>query len=112
MPEAIAELIQLIDDGKLSNTSAAQVVFPEMMKNLDATALQIAEKMNVIQTSDTGLIAGLISEVLAQYPEKVQEYKDGKKGLLGLFVGEVMKASKGKADPKAVNAEMIKALEG
>lgn len=111
LPEAIAELIQLIDEGKLSNSSASQLVFPEMMKDLELTALQAAEKLNVIQTSDAGLIESLIRDVLSKYPEKVTEYKAGKKGLLGLFVGEVMKASKGKADPKMVNEETMKALE-
>ena len=53
----------------------------------------------------------LIAEVLAKYPEKVQEYKNGKTGLLGLFVGEVMKASKGKADPRKTNEQVRKMLD-
>ncbi len=110
-PAAIADLIQLIDNGQLSNTSASQAVFPAMLNNLGKTALQIAEELNVIQTNDSDFITTLIKDVLAKYPEKVEEYKTGKKGLLGLFVGEVMKASKGKADPKVVNTETIKALE-
>ena len=65
--------------------------------------LKIAEELNLIQSSDAGLINDLITEVLARFPEKVAEYKSGKVGLLGLFVGEVMKASKGKADPKMTN---------
>ncbi|MES2617020.1 MAG: Asp-tRNA(Asn)/Glu-tRNA(Gln) amidotransferase subunit GatB [Bacteroidota bacterium] len=110
-PKAIADLIALIDDGQLSNSTAVQMVFPEMLKQPDAAPLAIAEQLNVIQTNDGDLINGLIAEVLGKYPEKVEEYKTGKKGLLGLFVGEVMKASKGKADPKAVNAAMMKALD-
>ncbi len=110
-PSAIAALIQLIDNGQLSNTSASQLVFPAMLNNMDKSALQLAEELNVIQTNDSDFITDLIKEVLAKYPEKVEEYKAGKKGLLGLFVGEVMKASKGKADPKVVNSETIKALE-
>lgn len=110
-PKAIADLIQLIDDGKLSNSTAVQMVFPEMLKQPDTAPLTIAEKLNVIQTNDGDLINALIAEVLGKYPDKVEEYKSGKKGLLGLFVGEVMKASKGKADPKAVNAAMMKALD-
>jgi len=110
-PKAMAELIQLIDNGQLSNTSASQLVFPAMLNNMDKTALQLAEELNVIQTNDSDFITDLIKDVLAKYPEKVEEYKAGKKGLLGLFVGEVMKASKGKADPKVVNSETIKALE-
>jgi aspartyl-tRNA(Asn)/glutamyl-tRNA(Gln) amidotransferase subunit B len=110
-PKAIADLIQLIDNGQLSNTSASQLVFPAMLKNIEKSALQLAEELNVIQTNDSDFITDLIKDVLAKYPEKVEEYKGGKKGLLGLFVGEVMKASKGKADPKVVNTETIKALE-
>jgi aspartyl-tRNA(Asn)/glutamyl-tRNA(Gln) amidotransferase subunit B len=110
-PSAIAALIQLIDNGQLSNTSASQLVFPAMLKNMEKSALKLAEELNVIQTNDSDFITDLIKDVLAKYPDKVEEYKAGKKGLLGLFVGEVMKASKGKADPKVVNTETIKALE-
>jgi aspartyl-tRNA(Asn)/glutamyl-tRNA(Gln) amidotransferase subunit B len=110
-PSAIAALIQLIDNGQLSNTSASQLVFPAMLKNTEKSALQLAEELNVIQNNDSDFITDLIKDVLAKYPEKVEEYRAGKKGLLGLFVGEVMKASKGKADPKVVNTETIKALE-
>lgn len=106
----IAEIIDLIDQGKLSNSSANQVVFPEIILNPNKTALEIAEEKNIIQSNDLGFITEIINEVLALYPEKVIEYQSGKKGLLGLFVGEVMKKSQGKADPKTVNAEVIKAL--
>lgn len=109
-PEAIAGLIQLIDEGKISHTAASQQVFPAMIADPGKTALETAEKLNVMQTNDLGLISGIIAEVLSKYPDKVLEYKNGKTGLLGLFVGEVMKASKGKADPKTVNAEVVKAL--
>jgi aspartyl-tRNA(Asn)/glutamyl-tRNA(Gln) amidotransferase subunit B len=110
-PARIADLIQLIDEGKLSNTAAAQQVFPAMVSGSTKTPLQIAEELNIIQTNDVDFITTIIQDVLAKYPDKVSEYKSGKKGLLGLFVGEVMKASKGKADPKVVNAEVMKALE-
>lgn len=110
-PDAIANLIQLIDNGQLSNSTAVQIVFPELLKNPSEQPLAIAERLNVIQTNDSDLINTLIQQVLSQYPEKVAEFKAGKKGLMGLFVGEVMKASKGKADPKVVNTAMAKALE-
>ncbi len=110
-PEKIAELILLIDQGKLSNTAASQLVFPELVKEPGKSALDIAEELNVIQSNDSEFINGIIKEVMAKYPDKITEYKSGKKGLLGLFVGEVMKLSKGKADPKAVNEAVLKALE-
>lgn len=109
-PVQIADIIALIDDNKISNTAASQVVFPEMVKNTSLSAMNIAEEKNIIQTNDVSFITEIINNVLAQYPDKVEEYRTGKKGLLGLFVGEVMKASKGKADPKVVNQEVIKAL--
>jgi aspartyl-tRNA(Asn)/glutamyl-tRNA(Gln) amidotransferase subunit B len=108
---ALSELIQLIDEGKLSYTAASQQVYPELIRNPLKKALNIAEELNLIQTNDQELISALVDEVLAKYPDKVNEYKSGKKGLLGLFVGEVMKASKGKADPKVVNEALIKVLE-
>ena len=71
------------------------------------SALKIAERLNLIQESDAGSLKPVVDEVLARFPEKVAEYKAGKKGLLGMFMGEVMKASKGKADPK-VATELLK----
>lgn len=109
-PESIASIIHLIDDGKVSHTAASQKVFPEMLKNSDEPALAIAERLNIIQTGDLDFLNELIDQVLVKFPDKIAEYKSGKKGLLGLFVGEVMKASKGKADPQVVNQELMKKL--
>jgi aspartyl-tRNA(Asn)/glutamyl-tRNA(Gln) amidotransferase subunit B len=64
--------------------------------------LALAEKMNLIQVSDTNELETWIQEALQSMPDKVAEYKKGKKGLIGLFVGDVKKRSKGKADPKIV----------
>jgi aspartyl-tRNA(Asn)/glutamyl-tRNA(Gln) amidotransferase subunit B len=110
-PESLSALIALIDEGLLSNTAAAQQVFPMMVKHPEKTALEIAETLNVIQSNDIGLIDSVVKEALSKYPEKIEEYKSGKKGLLGLFVGEAMKLSKGKADPKALNKAVAEALE-
>lgn len=98
--KSLAELISLIDSNKLSNSVAAQRVFPAMIQNPEEAPLKIAESMNVIQESDSGFIEDLVKQVLANNEAKVAEYKAGKKGLLGMFMGEVMKLSKGKADPK------------
>jgi aspartyl-tRNA(Asn)/glutamyl-tRNA(Gln) amidotransferase subunit B len=73
--------------------------------------LKIAEELNLLQSSDEGMIAELVEQALAKFPEKVAEYRAGKKGLLGLFVGEVMKLSKGKADPKLTNKLVTEKLE-
>ena len=63
----------------------------------------LVAELNLSINSDTSFIEEIIDEVLNLYPEKVEEYRSGKKGLLGMFVGEVMKRSKGKADPKITN---------
>ncbi len=110
-PENIANLIKLIDEGKISHSVASQKIFPLLVQTPDKSALAIAEENNWIQESDSSSLLPLIQEVLAKYPEKVAEYKSGKVGLIGLFMGEVMKLSKGKADPKVTNELVKKALE-
>jgi aspartyl-tRNA(Asn)/glutamyl-tRNA(Gln) amidotransferase subunit B len=110
-PSGLAELIALIDSGKLSHTTAGKSVFPEMIKNANISPLTIAEENNLIQDSDSQNIMPIIEEVLESMPEKVKAYKKGKKGLIGLFMGELMKKSKGKADPKLANELLRKKLE-
>lgn len=110
-PTKIAEIIELIDSGKISNSAASQRLFPEMIKEHHKSALQIAESLNLIQESDSGELQKWIDEALTKYPEKVAEYKSGKQSLMGLFMGEVMKLSKGKADPKMATQLLKKSLE-
>lgn len=102
-PASLGKLIALIDEGKTNFSVASTRIFPVMVEHTDKEPLKIAEELNLIQSGDEDMIAGLVDEVLAKFPEKVEEYRSGKKGLMGLFVGEVIKASKGKADPKVVN---------
>jgi aspartyl-tRNA(Asn)/glutamyl-tRNA(Gln) amidotransferase subunit B len=73
--------------------------------------LSIAEKLDLIQESNTDQLGEWVNTALAAYPDKVEEYRGGKKGVLGLFMGEVMKLSKGKADPKAANQLVRQKLE-
>lgn len=110
-PSKIAELISLIDENKVSNSAASQFLFPEMIANPSKNALELATKLDLIQNSNSNEIQNLINEVVSKFPDKVTEYKAGKLGLLGLFVGEVMKASKGKADPKLLNQLVKQTLE-
>ncbi|HEY6162738.1 MAG TPA: Asp-tRNA(Asn)/Glu-tRNA(Gln) amidotransferase subunit GatB [Bacteroidia bacterium] len=102
-PQQIAALIALIDDGKVSNSVASQHIFPEMIAHPGKTPLQIAEEKNLVQQSDAHSLKTLAEQAIAMYPDKVAEYRSGKTGLIGLFMGEVMKLSKGKADPKVAN---------
>jgi aspartyl-tRNA(Asn)/glutamyl-tRNA(Gln) amidotransferase subunit B len=110
-PVTITKLIQLIDSGKVSH-SAAQKIFPELLADITAEPLAIAEKLNLLQSSNSNELDEWIEKALNKYPEKVAEYKAGKTGLLGLFMGEVMKLSGGKADPKVASEMVRKALEG
>ncbi len=98
----LAELITMVEEGKVSHTTAVQKLFPAMLSS-GQTATVLAQTLNLLQERDETALAIIVDEVLAKMPAKVDEYKKGKKGLIGLFVGEIMKQSKGKADPKLVN---------
>jgi aspartyl-tRNA(Asn)/glutamyl-tRNA(Gln) amidotransferase subunit B len=110
-PITIANLILLIDEGKISHSAASQKIFPELLANPEAQPLDIAQKLNLLQSSDSGELDAWVAQAIAKYPEKVAEYKSGKVGLLGLFMGEVMKLSGGKADPRSSSEKVKKALE-
>lgn len=110
-PKQIADLISLIDSNKINNTIATQKVFPEMIAHPEKSAESIAKENNWIQESDSSSLIEFIHAALDKYPEKVADYKSGKKNLLGLFMGEVMKISQGKADPKMTNKLLIEELE-
>jgi aspartyl-tRNA(Asn)/glutamyl-tRNA(Gln) amidotransferase subunit B len=109
--DKLAELIALVDQGKVSFSAASQKVYPELINNPSKSPLQIAEELNLIQESDTSSIQTFVDETLAAFPAKVEEYRNGKKGLMGLFMGEVMKRSKGKADPKVATELLRQKLE-
>jgi aspartyl-tRNA(Asn)/glutamyl-tRNA(Gln) amidotransferase subunit B len=109
--KTIADLIALIDEGKISNAAATQKLFPELLLNPDEAPLSIAQRLDILQSNDTGALLELVNQALAKYPEKITEYKNGKTNLLGLFVGEVMKMGRGKADPKMANQLVKEALE-
>ncbi len=100
-PGILAELIKLVEDGKVNFSVASSKLLPIVITE-NSSPLALAEKMNLIQVSDTNELETWIQEALQSMPDKVAEYKKGKKGLIGLFVGEVKKRSKGKADPKIV----------
>ena len=106
----LAQLIQLVDEGKVSNSIATQKIFSSMIDN-DLSPEEIAKVNNWIQESDSDALQSFVQQALEKYPEKVAEYKKGKKGLIGLFMGEVMKLSRGKADPKIANQLVREALE-
>lgn len=109
--ERIADLINLIDEGKVSTTIASQKIFPAMLTEIDKSPLHLAEKMNLIQDSSEDTLLGFINEVIRQHPGEVERYRNGEKQLVGFFMGQLMRVSGGKADPKIANALLRKTLE-
>lgn len=110
-PEHLAELIAMIDESLISNSIANQKIFPVMVEQADVSPKTIAQENNWIQESNTDALDEFIAQALNKFPDKVEAYKNGNKNLLGLFMGEVMKASKGKADPKLTNQLLRQKLE-
>ena len=110
-PPTIADLISLIDQGKLNFSIASTRIFQTLVKDPSRSPLEIAASLSLIQDSDEDNVTAWVNEVLNKMPEKVIEYKKGKKGLIGLFVGEVKKVSKGKADPRLTNDILLKKLQ-
>jgi len=110
-PIKIAEIIQLIDEGKVSFSIASQRIFPELVKNSWDSPLAIAERLNLIQDSDESTILAFIQEVIDSNPNEVERYRNGEKQLTGFFMGQLMKVSKGKADPKSANALLRNKLD-
>jgi aspartyl-tRNA(Asn)/glutamyl-tRNA(Gln) amidotransferase subunit B len=108
---AIADMIELIDSGKVNFSAASSQIFPVLMGNPGKTASEIAHERNLVQDADEIEIVKWVEQVLNNMPEKVSEYRKGKKGLIGLFVGEVKKVSRGKADPKLTNEILLQKLK-
>jgi aspartyl-tRNA(Asn)/glutamyl-tRNA(Gln) amidotransferase subunit B len=110
-PKLLVELMDMVDRGKISFSVASQRVFPELLKNPSKSAMEVAQLLNAIQDSNEDSMLPIINQILKEFPLKVEEYKSGKKGIVGMFMGELMKRSKGKADPKVANALITKKLE-
>jgi aspartyl-tRNA(Asn)/glutamyl-tRNA(Gln) amidotransferase subunit B len=104
-PEKLSELLKLIDDGTISG-KIAKDVFNEMVSTNKKAGEVIAEK-GVMQISDLSEIEEVISRIIERNPDEVSRYRAGQEKLLGFFVGEAMKATRGKANPKLVN-EILK----
>jgi len=99
-PKKLAELVAIVDEGKVNFSIASVKILPVLLQKPSVDVMQVATELNLLQVSGSADIEAWVNEVVNKMPEKVTEYKKGKKGLIGLFVGEVKKVSKGKADPK------------
>ncbi len=110
-PENLAELISLIEKGTISNNIGKQILVEEMIVNGEK-ASAIVEKKGLSQISDEGAIKEIVEKVVNAHPAEIESYRNGKTNLLGFFVGQVMKETKGRANPKTVNELVRKILEG
>lgn len=100
-PAVLADMIELVESGQLNFSVASGKLLPAIIST-NKHARQLAVEMNLLQTNEADELTTWINQVLQRMPEKVIEYKKGKKGLIGLFVGEVKKLSAGKANPQEV----------
>jgi aspartyl-tRNA(Asn)/glutamyl-tRNA(Gln) amidotransferase subunit B len=105
----LGALVRMIDEGKISGKQGKDVLV-EMFATGKPAAV-VVEERGLVQVSDTGEIDRVIDEVVAASPNQLEQYRSGKEALFGFFVGQVMKASKGKANPKVVNERLREKLK-
>jgi aspartyl-tRNA(Asn)/glutamyl-tRNA(Gln) amidotransferase subunit B len=108
-PTDLAELVDMISENTI-NGKQAKEIFIKMLDGESGTPREIADKFGMKQMTDTGAIEKIIDDVIAANPSQVEQYKSGKTGLLGFFVGNVMKATGGTANPAVVNEFLRKKL--
>jgi aspartyl-tRNA(Asn)/glutamyl-tRNA(Gln) amidotransferase subunit B len=109
-PKTLAEIVELVESGTLTHNLAAHQLFPLAIENPEKSPVQIVELQGWLNVQSGDELITWVQEAIAAYPDKVKEYQKGKKGLIALFIGEVMKKSKGTADPKHVNQLMTEEL--
>jgi aspartyl-tRNA(Asn)/glutamyl-tRNA(Gln) amidotransferase subunit B len=107
-PERLIELLELVDSGTIS-LKAARDLFPELFSS-GISPEQLVKEKGLVQVSDEGQLTAMIEEVVAVHEAQVEQYRGGKEAVLGFLVGQVMKASKGKANPGKVNELLKQAL--
>jgi aspartyl-tRNA(Asn)/glutamyl-tRNA(Gln) amidotransferase subunit B len=108
-PDNLAELIALIEKGTISGKIAKDIL-PELLTK-GGSVQKLVESKGLIQISDTDAIAKIIDEVLANHPQELEKYRQGKGNMQGFFVGQVMKKSGGRADPKVTNQILSEKLK-
>ena len=103
------QLVELVAADEISSKQAQEVFAAVLEEDKDPQV--IVEERGMKQVSDTGAIEAVVDEVLAANPDKVEQYKGGKTGLIGFFVGQCMKAMKGQGNPKLINELLAKKLD-
>ena len=109
-PDHLAQLLGQIKEGKISGKIGKDVL--DAMAETGKAPVQVIEEQGLVQISDTGELEGVVDGILADHPDDVAEYRAGKTKLLGFFMGQVMRATQGKANPKMVNELLRKKLAG
>ena len=102
--------LRLIQEGKVSASIANQRLWPELCNNPDQTPEDLAEKLGIIVNSDDSFLDELITQAMSENPNQVEQFRKGKKNLLGFFIGGVMRKSNGSADPKILQKKLLEAL--
>lgn len=108
-PENLAELITLIEDGTISGKIAKEIL-PELFAK-GGSPKQLVEEKGMVVIADVGALEAILDEILAAHPEELEQYHNGKTKLKGFFVGQVMKKTQGRAEPKLTNELLSKKLE-
>jgi aspartyl-tRNA(Asn)/glutamyl-tRNA(Gln) amidotransferase subunit B len=107
-PERLGELLDLVQDGTLSAT-AAKDVLAELFTT-EASPRTIVERKGLAQISDTGALEEIVAKVVAANPDLVEKFRGGKSGVLGALVGQVMRETRGRANPKLVNELLARTI--
>lgn len=110
-PERLAELLKLVEDGVISLVAAQKDVFPKVW-GTDESPAALVEKLGLKQSNDVGEIEAVVREIMQNNERVVNDYRSGNEKVMSFFVGQVMKATKGKANPKVVSETVIKLLKG
>ena len=111
-PARLAELIDLVETGVISHTAATQRLWPAALQSDPTVSMaDLAAQLQLLVESDDSLLDQWVSSVLQQHPDKVKAYRQGKKGLLGLFMGEVMRLANGKANPQRTQQLLLDRLK-
>lgn len=111
LPRTLAMLVNLVEEGKVTQQMAVQKLVPALEQEIDADVLALATKLNLLINDNANDLEQYVNEVLQKYPQQVEAYKKGKKGVLGLFVGETMKLAKGKANATSINVILLNKLK-
>ncbi|KIO79024.1 glutamyl-tRNA amidotransferase [Pedobacter lusitanus] len=110
-PAQLAAVVNLVDEKKITQQIALQQLLPAIQKSPEADPAQLAGQLNLLIVENNDELSGFVDQVMEKFKPQVAAYKTGKKGVLGLFVGEVMKMAGGKADPQKINELLLEKLK-